>query len=137
MKILNLIILFVILTVITSILTLLVLKSNYVVGTRTIHTDVMIEKFIAFNLDSDALHFGAVRPGGSAQRGINITNDYDQELKIQIIVKGQMSNWLGTDSNSFTLSPKQTKTVDFNLVIPQGTSYGNYTGTVYVVYLKP
>ena len=70
MKKKNLIILLASVFLLTIPLTVVLYNSVKVLEVLDFDMDVVVKDNVGFNLDSDALHFGGIRPGGRGVRGI-------------------------------------------------------------------
>ncbi len=98
--------------------------------------DLKVADYVGFNLDPDAIHFGATSPGGVASRGVEIYHDYERPLKINIKISGKLGKWVSPSDNGFLLYPNITKEVKLKAYVPASASYGNYTGTLKVIFRK-
>ena len=121
---------------IVTISTAFVIFTNYTYyEVQKIPTDVRVTKSTGFNLDADALHFGAVSSPGRGIRGILITHDYPV-AEVQVKTSGKIADWLYTNESLFILQPNITKEVKFEIRIPENVSEGDYYGTVWVFFRK-
>ncbi|MFC2136037.1 hypothetical protein ACFLTH_15590 [Bacteroidota bacterium] len=90
--------------------------------------------------DRDAVKFGGIMPGGSGERGINVSNDFDFPVKIRITTKGEKSDWITIKENNFILEPHTSKEVKLRVNIPATAVIPdtkiNHTGTVTAYYIR-
>jgi hypothetical protein len=93
---------------------------------------------IGFNADP-TLHFGKIpNRGGTSQKDMILTNDWDIPLLVQIRLKGEAAQFISTDDNNFILGPKELRHVYFYATIPDGWNKTDiYTGEAKVMYLRP
>ncbi|MGV8140850.1 MAG: hypothetical protein ACP5NW_00240 [Candidatus Woesearchaeota archaeon] len=115
-------------------------KDNYyknrVIEYRIIDTYVeVVENGAGLNGDRDALRFGKIGPGSSGNRFIDINST--SNAIIEIYVAGDMAQFLSIDTNKISVSPGEDKQIPVYISIPKGTPYGNYSGKIHVVMLKP
>lgn len=92
--------------------------------------DLEVKREIGINIDTDAFHFGGLRPGGSSERQVSIRQEYDFPVLVNIKTKGEMADLVSVSENNFVLEPGESKTVTFTAKVGKETSYGNYTGNV-------
>ena len=106
-----------------------------VLAQRTIPADVVVKGVGGLNLDTDRLHFGGVPPGDYAQRKIHIS--YTRDSHVQIMVKGDLAQFTSISENDFFLPANERKDINFTASIPENTTFGNYTGTIFLTFLRP
>ena len=117
---------------------LVILFYNYYIyiDTRDVAMDVTIGDKIGFNADTDALHFATLMPGQTGIKGINITNNFEDPVKVQIYVVGNISIWAEVSENNLIVYPNETKIIKISLKIPSNTQKGNYSGTLRTTYSR-
>lgn len=103
---------------------------------QKIPMDITVQQKIAFNLDTDRLHFGGLPPGDSADRGVDIVNKRDFPLKVRFYMSGEIGGWVLPEDNPVLLQPFENKTVKFTATVPKNAGFGNYTGEITVVFKK-
>lgn len=91
---------------------------------------------IGLNADTDAIWFGKLMPGSSGERGVFLTNNATYPLKVTIIVKGKVTDWITISHNNFVLEPSSVQKVIFEAKAPMDASYGNYTGRAKFIFKK-
>jgi len=100
---------------------------------QEIYTKVIVAGNIGFDINNSALIFGAVMPGGSSSRELNITNNHNQNVQIEVYSKGDIKDFLSISDNDFRLRIGESRKVDFSVSIPFDAEYGTYEGEVIVV----
>lgn len=105
---------------------------------KEIYASITVSDHYGFDVNGSALKFGAVPPGGgSASRNLDIKNNYDTKVKIRFYVNGNIGKFMEISENDFILKKGENKTINFVVVIPQGTGYGFYDGKVLIIIKKP
>jgi len=104
----------------------------YLIPTNTENINVFINvgDYVGFNVDTDALYFGTLPPGNSANRNINIYHDMNFPKKVIITPYGEVSEWLTFSENNFWLQPEEYKQVNIKIAVPKNMELGNYTGNI-------
>jgi zona occludens toxin (predicted ATPase) len=108
---------------------------NYlsVLEKREIHTEVIVSDKVGIAINESALLFGMVMPGASSRKNITIINDYEQDIKVDIVSKGNIKNFLFASENSFIMDKGELKEIKFFVKIPKDTNYGKYEGKIIFV----
>ena len=110
---------------------------NYkVVSVEEINFDLEIGNEIGFNIDTDAIHFGRVLPGGNSIKQINLTNNKEFDVLIVIQKKSEINDWIIIGENKFVLVPRENKEVNISIKIPLDTEYDLYEGKIKVISVK-
>ncbi|MDD5416594.1 MAG: hypothetical protein PHU12_01310 [Candidatus Aenigmarchaeota archaeon] len=89
---------------------------------------IQVNNYTGFNVDTDAIYFGTMPPGGSGQRDITIKNIENHSIKVTILTGGNISEWVSTIDNRFILEPNEERNTTLTVKIPKDAEYGNYTG---------
>ena len=84
-------------------------------------------------VDTDAIYFGKIPPSGVGQRNIIISHEHDKPLLVHIGITGDVKRFVAADENDFWLAPGEEKEVKILAVIPEGTEFSNYTGSLRTV----
>jgi len=100
---------------------------------QKLYARVIVSDKIGIDINGSALIFGSVVPGGSASRGLDIRNDHNQEVQIEIYIKGDISDFMKVSENDFILVRGESRKVEFSVAVPRGVEYGVYEGEVIVV----
>jgi len=100
------------------------------------NADAVVANKMGINADNDAFHFGTIIPGNFGRRRVDITHNYDHDIKVNIIPLGDLKEWIVVDPNKFVLEKNHTKTVSLTLNVPKDAHEGNYTGKVKIIMMK-
>jgi len=95
-----------------------------------------VDNYIGVNIDTSALFFGVIRPGGQGMRSLNITNHGNATTRVELQASGEMSDIVYVSSNSFSLAPGTNQTVNVTAAVPIDMPYGNYTGKLIIQYFS-
>jgi hypothetical protein len=99
--------------------------------------DVKVGMVVGINIDTDAMHFGIVRPRGIARHKLNITNIFDYNSQIIISWKGNISHMISVSDNNFALEPGEIRVVTFSCTIPENAPINaTYEGRARVMFKK-
>lgn len=90
-------------------------------------------KRIGLAADTNNLNFGMVSPGGSSTRQLMLYHNYTKPLKVLIVYSGSIAPIL-KPIEPFYLQPNTQRNISITAYAP--SRYGNYSGTVKVIYLK-
>ena len=101
-----------------------------------IPVDIRVSDAVGFNLDTDALHFGAMPEGSCATRFFNVSNNRDYQIRILLKKQGNTSAYVSLDRYDFKIPPKSATSVKAKACIPIGATKGNYTGSIAVHFRK-
>ncbi len=104
-----------------------------------IKMDVAIGDYVGVNLDTDAVHFGAVDAmrSGELTREVVITNSAEAPKKIYLFKTGKISRWIAYSETAFLINPGQNETIAVKFTVPAaGISKGNYSGNLIAVSRK-
>jgi len=88
--------------------------------------DFVVKNTVAFNLDTDIMHFGGSAPGRLLQRSLNLTSPKDALVHVDWSGDGV----LVVDDNDFYLQESESKEIMFSLYIPSEIALGNYSGEI-------
>lgn len=90
----------------------------------------------AFNVETDRINFGRVKPDSFATRFLNISHHDAYPLEVVVIAKGDISPYLSVSENFFILEPGQFKELKIRAMPKNDTVFGVYTGTLQVIFRK-
>lgn len=138
MRIYKLIILILIFVLVFSSAYLLFINSNSnLLSIKEYDADVIIDKNVTgFNLNSDAIHFGRIGPGGSSTREIIIKNELDKEQIVSVTSTGKLKGMVTSEPNNFLLFPNETKNIELILFANSTKEEGYYDGKVKIYFYK-
>lgn len=111
---------------------------NYYAVEKIIGYDayLIVSDKIGFDVSKDYIHFGMVKPGGSASKHITLLNAGDKTYKIQTKVYGDLEGMVTFGLDDRYIQPGENKTIDFSIKVPQSMPYGNYTGRIEFIFRK-
>ncbi|MBW3015445.1 DUF916 domain-containing protein [Candidatus Woesearchaeota archaeon] len=119
--------------------------TSFLYGSFKVHTyndyEVLINvteiRSISINVDTTSgyLNFGGAPRTGISYRTINLTNDYDTDLKVRFEKMGDAAEWL-TVPDTFVISPGETKQMGFRINVPEDANIGLHKGTLRIFLEK-
>jgi hypothetical protein len=92
-----------------------------------------VGEHVGFNINTSALYFGTVPPGGNSMRELTLSSheiDYTKIVHLSFI--GGLAAWSQSGSNDFELPPGQNVTVKITVSAPADAAEGDYTGALVV-----
>ena len=104
--------------------------------TQPIFVKVVQGRTIGFNLETERVNFGKLRPGDTGERTIIINNNRSQQHRIKIGVSGEVDGWIFPSQSNFIMEPHTEQEVYLRMRVPS-VEPGNYTGTLHVYFTKP
>ena len=91
-----------------------------------------------FAIEDEFLHFGMVMPGGGTEKDMKLYALKDKPVLVHINYSENIAPYMQVSKNDFILYPEElNKSLVFRLTNTTNTAFGNYTGTIYIYYLKP
>jgi hypothetical protein len=121
--------------VIASLLTTVVFFSTNPSEVREVRMHLKVANYTGFNLDTDALYFGAIAPTGSGDRDLVLINDDSRDKSVRIFMEGELSSWVYPAKNNFILEGSSNMTLGFHVAVPKDASFGEYEGIIRVVLI--
>lgn len=101
-----------------------------VLETKTVHSNILVEKGVsAFDLNSSAITFGKVSPGGTSTRNVDFYNDLNFTVRVRIKSYGRINDFISYDNNVI-VGPLERKKISFNAFVPEDTKEDLYEGEV-------
>lgn len=100
---------------------------------QELYARVIVSDHYGVDVNSSALIFGMITPGSSATRKITITNDHDQNVNVEIIVKGDVKEFLQVSENDFDLRIDESKELVFTAISSEDKELGTYEGKVFFI----
>jgi hypothetical protein len=126
---LTLIVLFLVVTAISSIL---LLNNVRIVETKKLNVKYEIGERAGFNVESENLNFGRLIPGTSGTRSISIYNEHSFPVKSKLTYSDNLEGKLLCNCSSKILLPNETITLPLTLKTSKDEITGNYTGFIEV-----
>ncbi|HIJ99790.1 TPA: hypothetical protein H1011_03130 [archaeon] len=87
---------------------------------------------LGFNVDSDAVYFGTIFPGGTSTREITIFNNETRDAYVTIGAKGELSGWVSLSRNNFTIPGKSGTSFKVTASPPGSAAQGNYSAVLQI-----
>lgn len=100
---------------------------------QELYASIIVLDHYGVDVNSSALMFGMVVPGSSSVRKTTITNDHDQDVNVEIFVKGDIKEFLLISENDFNLKVDGSKEIVFTAIAPADKEFGVYDGKVIFV----
>lgn len=94
-----------------------------------------VSNAIGFALGKQEVDFGLVNAGGSARRYIDVENQGGKEITVQIFMTGNLEKFVSYE-NYVTIKPNETKNIQFEAFVPEGTAQEKYTGKIFLIFKK-
>lgn len=108
-------------------MTLIAYFGFYLTEYQNVPLDFLVQHGVAgMDLDTDALHFGTVPPGGVARRSMTVTPVRDARLLVRF--RGAAAQFMSVAPNNIMVHEGVPFLLNFTVTIPENTSEGNYTG---------
>ncbi len=121
---------FIILILILIYLVYLVINNFFILDSKIIYTEAILGETPGFDLNNTALTFGRVVPGNVGSREISIKNNFEKNIRAEIISRGEISDFLVVSENDFILFPDEEKTISFSVLFPKGSEMKKYKGEI-------
>jgi hypothetical protein len=91
---------------------------------------VIVSDHYGVDVNWTALIFGMIPPGSSSVRKTTIRNEHNQVVNVEILVKGDIKDFLIISDNDFNLKPDESKEIVFTAIAPKDKEFGIYEGKV-------
>ncbi len=101
---------------------------------REVRMHVKVANYTGFNLDTDALYFGAIAPTGSGSRDIVLVNEEPRDKLVRVVMYGSLAPWVQPADNNIILPGNSNMSLNFAVHIPQDAEPGEYEGTIRLVF---
>lgn len=89
---------------------------------------------VGLNVDTDAIWFGIVPPGGIGTKHINIAAEKTGEFVIKL--HGELASWVSVSENNFVLNKGENRSISVLANVPFNAKKGDYNGTLEVYIRK-
>jgi hypothetical protein len=100
---------------------------------QELYAEVIVSDHYGVDVNSSALIFGMITPGSSSVRKTTITNDHNQNINVEIIVEGDVEEFLQVSENDFDLKINESKELVFTAIAPRDKELGTYKGKVFFI----
>ncbi len=112
-------------------------SSFLVLGGKDIEFSIKVGDNVGLNVDTDKLYFGTVpKGGGVATRDILVKNEKYERAKVNIKAYSDIKKWVYVSENDFFLERGEEKNLNFNVVVPKDADYGEYGGTIRLIFTR-
>ncbi|MBI4154266.1 hypothetical protein HY501_02940 [Candidatus Woesearchaeota archaeon] len=91
---------------------------------------------LGINADNDKLWFGMVKGSSINTRRLHLKNDLNQPILVTFVKLGPIAEYVTLPSPKIQLGPKEEMDMGISVQFPIGMPYGNYTGTLKVLFKK-
>ena len=88
---------------------------------------------IGFDLNNTALTFGAVNPGGSATRSIEINNNRAFPVEVRFSLSKEIEEYIKIEKESYYLGVNETLNIPIVLSVPVKIKEGSYKGKIVIL----
>ncbi|MBM3234287.1 hypothetical protein FJZ19_04310 [Candidatus Pacearchaeota archaeon] len=109
---------------------------SLILDKEVVYAKIIISDRYGFDVNSTALTFGKIAPGGSSSIKTTIKNDFNYPVKIEISSQGSISIFLKVSDNNFFLKKGEEKTIVFVAYATAETKPGFYDGNVTIITKK-
>lgn len=135
MKPLKIVLLIVAIFLISAGATMYAYSQAKIVEVKEIKFNVSVANYAGFVAEATVpLQFGALPPGATSKRKVDVTNDKDFPVTVVIKGIGSVGDWI--EKERFELASKETKNFQIKLNVPPDTEYGTYNGAIRLYSIK-
>lgn len=99
---------------------------------NVIDMDLEVGVKTGINADTDALHFGRIKPGDSVTRSFQIHNFNNKSIRVDLKVEGDLAEWTTLSNPTLVLLPNQSFKEVIIVQPPKNTDLGNYTSQLII-----
>ena len=136
MKRIQILILLIALIILTALITSVVYVNSNIAAVQTVKMDVIVDSSFAFNLDTDAIHFGRVVPGNTAVRSFIVNNTKTIDLVAEVKAEGELAPWITTSAQFVDVPANDHRKVNLTVFVPNDASYGKVEGKLTVIFKR-
>jgi hypothetical protein len=113
------------------------MNSILILQKQEIPVSVRVSDYAAWNISKNEsmLNLGIIKRGTSAERNIQISNNYTFPVIVAISVKGDITPLLIFDRIIY-MEPRENKDISISTKVIEGEEFGNYTGMLIVTLKK-
>ena len=99
--------------------------------TNELYMSLSVGEHVGFDVNTTAVTFGTVLPGGVVQRDLTITNTDGYDKVASFSVEGNISRFVRPPADALAKAAANTS-VGIKAEVPQDTTFGEYTGKLRV-----
>lgn len=102
-----------------------------------VYAEVIVSDYYGISINDTSIVFGILPPGGTSNKDIDLTNNYNRDVKFKIYSEGSIKDFIKVSENNFVLKPNEHKSLSFSVKIPKNISSGKYDGKVIFLVKNP
>jgi len=110
-------------------------RPSIILDKKDIPIFLKIGNVTGIRVENESLDFGTITYESSAQKTINLENNYKFPVNIFFSCNGDVCDFLTYDSQ-VSLSPLEKKQAYFSTIVFSNQTYGNYSGKMQVVFKR-
>lgn len=95
---------------------------------------LQVSDYTGFNVETSAVIFGTIPPGGTGKRDITVSNLAATPKQVVIKTEGELAEWVSVEENRFLIQVNESKTINVFVYVPENAEFGNYTGTLKMLF---
>ncbi|MEK6858339.1 MAG: hypothetical protein AABX53_00300 [Nanoarchaeota archaeon] len=97
---------------------------------RALDVRFMVGDSVGLEINTSSLTFGRVLPDTVSSRVVFIDNPYSFPVGVTVLIDPSLNLYLTTAEPSFTIEPLSRYNASFTLLVPSGTAFGSYEGSL-------
>ena len=102
--------------------------------TRELGMYLRVSDYIGFNVSTAAITFGTIPPGGAGERNIVVDNFASGPRQVIIRAEGELAKWVFMGEKRFLIQGNESKTISIFVHVPADAEFGNYMGTLKILF---
>ncbi|MCF7910485.1 hypothetical protein K9L16_02325 [Candidatus Pacearchaeota archaeon] len=109
--------------------------SSNVIEKQEIFVELVIGNKSGFNLDPGKISFGEITYSSNSERKIYLKNNYDFPVKVELLVEGNITQFLNY-KNQYFIEPGKTEIATINAQSPEYAKLGYYSGNLIIKFKR-
>nr|AQS31584.1 hypothetical protein [uncultured archaeon] len=93
-----------------------------------------LKQVVGINADIDGLKFGKISASSGVRRSITVNSVFDAE--VDVFIDAPFASWVTIEPTIFAIKKNQTMEVSFDVLVPDNSPNGNYSGKVYFCFKR-
>jgi hypothetical protein len=106
----------------------LVLPYLFILEFKTFEASIDVSNSIGVNVNNNSLAFGAIFPGGSSSRTLNVVNTYGKPIYIDVVPRGEIKQFV--QAQRFVFDTNEQRDIMISATVPKNTPLGHYDGSI-------
>jgi hypothetical protein len=103
---------------------------------KVLGMDVYVQNIAGFNVDTDAVHFGIVPPGGAGSREMKVTAGEFPTI-VTFEYTGDISRWVYVSRNNIFLDANESTSVLLKVMVPEDAAVPGFReGEVRIIFRR-